>query len=301
MRLRAAALVLLTGAAACAGRTVVDVPLADIEFGEPTEPEGYVIEGLRAPPDGMLAVTIGSAPGQEPTPPTGEPAESGVDQSADRRAHTPEDAGSSPAPATAAATRPDPPTSFVEVLASELDANRAFVLDLVLGILDRTAASSPPPENPAPAAAPEPAAFAGPPKPPDPELAAILREDEGETLTPYEDVRGYWHIGIGHRITESEMEAAFLEDMAEAEQAARRVLGDGYDRLGRWRRNAWIVACFWGGCASYDAMKHATLTGDWEAAAREAQTTALASSWASINPERAADLAHWLRTGERDR
>jgi len=175
------------------------------------------------------------------------------------------------------------------------------VLDLVLGILDRTAASSPPPENPAPAAAPEPAAFVGPPKPPDPELAAILREDEGETLTPYEDVRGYWHIGIGHRITESEMEAAFLEDMAEAEQAARRVLGNGYGRLGRWRRNAWIVACFWGGCASYDAMKHATLTGDWEAAAREAQTTALPSSWASINPERAADLAHWLRTGERDR
>ena len=294
MRLRFAAALALAGAAGCAGRTVVDVPIADIEFGEATEPEGYVIEGLRAPPDGVLAVTIGSAPGEEPKPPAEGPAESGVDQSADRRAHDPEDAGSSPAPATAL----EPSTSFIDVLVGELDANRAFVLELVLGILDRTAASSPPPENSTPAVDPEAAAFVGPPSPAiaDDELREIIREDEGVRHTPYRDIYGHLHIGVGHRMTDEEIAELYDEDLTKAEAEAKRFLGtEAFDGLDRWRRNGWIVLCYWSECSQFVRTRDATLAADWDLAADEV----LLSILPKTNRSRAEELSGWFRTGTR--
>ena len=288
MRLAAAVLVLLGGAAACAsGQTRINTPVLDLEFGSAPDPGGTQVF---VPAGESASISVGQPPAMPEVQAEPEP--------------EPEPAPAQPPIA--------PESSPAE---GEGDAWRQFALDALslqqVGLLEMARilvggggeSDATPRADDANDDDPSPSTtFVGPPIPEghDPELAAVLREDEGESLAPYEDTRGFWHIGVGHRLTPAEQEAMFREDMAEAEGTARRVLGeDAWSGLDRWRRNAWIVACFWGGCGSYERMKAATLSGDWETAAREAMTTGLPTSWAAINPERAAELARWLRTGER--
>ena len=298
----AAALALVALAAGCAGPLTVSGP-GILVSSDPAPPSGAQIEGMRVEKGMNATLTITSSapePGEDgrDDSPEGDASATAGDALSGSRAEegnvSPrvEEPPPSPDPAPVA----DDPLIPLSAVLALIEAGQSGVIagvDAARGILE---AVNP---VPAPELEPETPEFVGPPKPPDSELAAILREAEGDTNVPYEDVLGFWHIGIGHRIDDAEKERMFTEDMTEAEVTARRVLGDdAWNRLGRWRRNAWIVACYWGGCASYDEMKLATLSGDWEAAAREAQTRGLPTSWASINPERAAMLAHWLRTGE---
>ena len=303
MRSIPAAFLLLLGAA-CAGPLTVSGP-GVLVSSEPPPPSGAQVDGLRVEKGMNATLTVTSeveaesGPGPEPGEGGADPVsdapsspESGVDQY--RRAHNPEDAGSSPAPATA----PEPPTSFVDVLAGELDANRAFVLELVLGILDRTAAPVPPPENSTPAVDPEAAAFVGPPSPAlaDDELREIIREDEGVRHTPYRDIYGHLHIGVGHRMTDEEIGDLYDEDLTEAEAEAKRFLGtEAFDGLDRWRRNGWIVLCYWSECSQFVRTRDATLAADWDLAADEV----LLSILPKTNRSRAEELSGWFRTGTR--
>ena len=273
----AAALAMLAGAVGCSGRTTVRAPVLDLEYGEPTEPDGYVVEGLRAPPDGALSLTIGGEPAPEPGT---DPAESAVDQSEDRPAHDLEAAGSSPAPATPepglreiadivlSAVQAGADTALAAVRAGA-DATRSG-MDAAAALLAPAArAAGPAPEEPGSVGPPTPAPENGPPVVERAELREFMGADKGGFDAVQE---------------------------AEAEAAARGVLGeDGFDALARPRQDAWIALCHYLACSTLTYARTAALAGDWTAAAGDIETRIIGT----LGIGRAERLAGWLRTGKR--
>lgn len=315
MPFRLIAALALAGAA-CGVKSASVVPVVDIEFQEraprlETNELDVAYSGaasfsvsIGADPDEGGAQQDVNLPASSPETVAPSSPESGVDQSADHRAHNPEVAGSSPAPATPAA--PDTVTvdNLLEILRAVREENDPW-RDFALSVLDRLVRpdAAPKPESsagpkPAPTAEPEPAAFVGSPAP-DPQLRRIVEDREGRSATVYEDLYGNLHVGIGHALTDTEIEELYDDDLRAHEAEARRVLGARtYDRLDRWRQNAWIVLCFSAVCSGFDAAIAATRAGDWHAAADEFLDSDFARE--PKHTEYARMLAGWVRTGRRD-
>jgi lysozyme len=136
---------------------------------------------------------------------------------------------------------------------------------------------------------------------------AVIEFEEGSSLSAYPDTKGFWTIGVGHkigkgiselRLSAAVVEVLFREDLAAATASVRHVLGEeDFNRLAPARRVALISMAFQMGEKNLSEF-HSTLgcvrTGDWLGAAAHAGQ----SLWARQTPARAARTIAMLRTGE---
>ena len=287
-RLRPVAALALLGlaVAGCSGPLTVSGP-GVLVSSEPAPPSGVQLDGLRIEKGMNASLTVTSSE-PEVAEAVESGVESGVDQLEDRRIHAPEAAGSNPAPATPA---PSPGLlDLLEAVRAENDPWREFALAIMDRLLEQPDAFEPsksPPERPRDALEP----VAG-------DVRDIIEDREGRSAEPYADIYGQLHVGVGHQLSNAEIDALYSDDLTKAEAEAERVLQGRYGELDPWRQNAWVVLCFSAACAGFEDAIEATLAGDWETAAAELLDSVFARE--ERHREYANMLARWLRTGHNE-
>ena len=120
-------------------------------------------------------------------------------------------------------------------------------------------------------------------------IGKILTFDEGIRFEPYQDTKGYWTVGVGHRLygdfslsrmSLDQVLSLLHEDMGNACMDAYRVFGkEFFDSLILPRKAAIISMLFNLGLNKYVhfyKMNRAILKEDWETAAKECKD----SKWA---------------------
>lgn len=276
----------------CSGRTNIALPGVALGAGEPTEPEGFQFEGkVNVPAGQSFSMAAGAA--EEDPPEDQDPAPEPVEDDP-----PPEDQGEAP---------PAPPEPEADALQAAYEAGMSHALEVgalaaeslleMARILAGGAVQPGPDPEPAPEPPAEPPAApaAAEAEPERPVLREIIQEREGVRRTPYRDLYGYLHIGVGHRMTDEEIGDLYDADLAAAEATAREVVGRSFDLLAWWRQNAWIMLCYWSKCAGFVETIAATRASDWDRAAAEVMDSTLPG----INQDRAEEIARWLREGKR--
>lgn len=134
---------------------------------------------------------------------------------------------------------------------------------------------------------------------------------EGNRLSAYQDQFGNWTIGIGHKLpvgvdysnevwTQIQVDQTFLNDYADAEQAAERLLGNiCWTNLNEAREAAIVDMSFNLGIrklSEFHKMVAALLISDWQNAAQEILNSAYAQQVAKRAASNAAIIAQgdWL-------
>lgn len=138
--------------------------------------------------------------------------------------------------------------------------------------------------------------------PPDPELIAQLKIDEGCRLTAYKDTVGVWTVGYGHAHvapgtvwTQAKAEAVLISDVTEHNALLAEKL-PWIATLDPVRRRVLQNMAFNLGIAGLLGFKNTleyVRTGQYDDAARNM----LASKWARQVGDRAVRLAKQMRTG----
>ena len=130
-------------------------------------------------------------------------------------------------------------------------------------------------------------------------LTSRLREAEGLSLTPYEDIGGVEHICYGHRVTVETCDRLLDADIERHLSAAERVLGASqWAALSAPRQRVLAELAFMhgeAGLARFGEMLDALRAHDYERAADEM----LDSVTAQRLPRRMWDLAEAMRTDGR--
>lgn len=122
----------------------------------------------------------------------------------------------------------------------------------------------------------------------------LLRRDEDKVAVPYQDSKGIWTVGYGHKMTnplpDYIVESLFQYDVHVAEDSVRE-LGLWTMRLSECRRAVLVAMAFQlggGGLRGFKRMLAACEAGDYATAAAEM----LDSAWArNDSPARAHRMA----------
>lgn len=146
-------------------------------------------------------------------------------------------------------------------------------------------------------------------------LRRHLIKEEGLSLEPYRDSKGYWTIGVGHLIDirKGGSIPVWVQYFPITEDQAMRILNDDI-HLFEWlvmyefpwfvdldpvRKVVLISMCFQLGLKGLKSFKktlHFVERGCYDTASREM----LRSKWAAQTPERAYRLSDAMQTGELD-
>lgn len=133
------------------------------------------------------------------------------------------------------------------------------------------------------------------------EIAAKqIEADEGRRNKPYKDSLGILTIGVGRNLEDrglrdSEIDLMLANDVAEAEQTARKLF-PSFDRLTDARKAVLCNMAFQLGetrLAGFKGVREAVEAQAWPQAA----AAMLDSRWATQTPKRAARLAEAMRIG----
>ena len=135
------------------------------------------------------------------------------------------------------------------------------------------------------------------------QIVADLKRHEGLRLHAYQDHLGYWTIGYG-RLIDKERGGGISKDEAEMllehdiDRVASRLQSERGFRLAPDSvKRALVNMAFQlgtGGLLGFSRMWAALERRDYEQAAEEA----LDSRWAEQTPNRAAEVAKWIKQGE---
>jgi lysozyme len=129
-------------------------------------------------------------------------------------------------------------------------------------------------------------------------VADDLRKFEGLRLSSYKDTQGFWTVGYGHRCAEgatmtlSAAEKAMSDDIARAEQGARRVFPTFSDHP-QHVKNVLVELCFQlgeTGMRKFVKFGQAIAAHDYESAAKHL----LDSKFHKQTPKRVEELAERL-------
>lgn len=137
----------------------------------------------------------------------------------------------------------------------------------------------------------------------DPQLQYDVAQAEGCRLSAYQDTRGFWTIGYGHKIpapvadwTQDQADAQLVEDIGAA-QAQAETLTEWAALDTACRQNAVVELVFNMGLRKWEAFiqtRDAIERSDWQTA----HDQLLNSAWASeVGPDRSSRLANQLLTG----
>ena len=135
------------------------------------------------------------------------------------------------------------------------------------------------------------------------QIVADLKRHEGLRLHAYQDHLGYWTIGYGRLIDKargggiSETEAETLLENDIDRVASRLQAERGFRMAPDSVKRALVNMGFQlgtGGLLGFSRMWAALERRDYEQAAEEA----LDSRWAEQTPNRAAEVAKWIKQGE---
>ena len=135
------------------------------------------------------------------------------------------------------------------------------------------------------------------------QIVADLKRHEGLKLHAYQDHLGYWTIGYG-RLIDKERGGGISKDEAEMllehdiDRVASRLQAERGFRLAPDSVKRALVNMGFqlgtGGLLGFSRMWAALERRDYEQAAEEA----LDSRWAEQTPNRAAEVAKWIKKGE---
>lgn len=130
-------------------------------------------------------------------------------------------------------------------------------------------------------------------------LHVQLKIDEGVRAKPYVDTVGKVSIGIGRNLTDvgidrGEMALMFANDLADAEEAARRLM-PGFDRLSDARKAVLVNMAFNMGETVLGGFQN-TLAAIREGRYDDAARGMLASKWATQVGARSQRLAQTMQT-----
>lgn len=126
-----------------------------------------------------------------------------------------------------------------------------------------------------------------------------LKRDEGRRAIPYQDTRGFWTVGYGHKMTNPLSDAAMDQILADDIQAATdaaRAVAPTWAQLTPARQEVLIMMAFnlgQAGLAKFRLLFQALSQEDYAGAAREM----LDSTWATQVGDRATRLARQMETG----
>jgi lysozyme len=131
-------------------------------------------------------------------------------------------------------------------------------------------------------------------------------DNEGCRLEAYQDIKGFWTIGYGHKmdgdcagssITQSTADNLFNSDYAVAIARAKSATGIMFEKIGEARQAALIDMAFqlgFTGLCEFRNMLDAIADMDWAGARFEC----LSSEYARQVPVRASRVAEMLFSGE---
>ncbi|MCL4735370.1 MAG: glycoside hydrolase family protein [Candidatus Omnitrophica bacterium] len=146
------------------------------------------------------------------------------------------------------------------------------------------------------------------------DLLSFIRLNEGLRLKPYRCPAGKWTIGVGYNmeahgipgwmvdkimsgrgITEQDSDRLLIEEVAKCISACKSIV-PGFSGLSHNRQIALVDMCFNlgpGGLSKFRNMLAAITAGDWERAARSAQS----SKWYTQVKMRGVRVVKMLRDG----